>query len=83
LNDPFWLEQERIDKLTDREAYDLYFRKYDKESEAAEEIDRMNAEGEAKTLEQRKAEFIEMCQSFGHSLQAAEQQWQEWLKEQG
>lgn len=35
-----------------------------------------------KTEEQRKAEYVALCRSFGHSEEQAEVEWRKWLKEQ-
>ncbi len=83
LNEPFNKTREYVDGLTDAEVYRFHFRKYDKEADTLETMAHMEAADAEKTLEQKRAEHLAMCRSFGHTEAQAETEWQNWLKEQG
>jgi len=83
LNEPFGKTREYVDGLTDAEVYRWHFRKYDKEADALEAAARVEAEDAEKTAEERKAEYVALCRSFGHSDAEAEAEWKKWLKDNG
>jgi hypothetical protein len=83
VNEPFGKDRAYVDGLTDRELYAWHFRKYDREADALEMIEHMEAEAAEQTLEQRRAEHLGLCRSFGFGDAEAEASWQEWLKGNG
>lgn len=82
-NEPFNKTREYVDGLTDAEVYRFHFRKYDKEADTLEQVANMEQVEAEKTLEQKHAEHLAMCRSFGFDERQAEAEWQTWLKEQG
>lgn len=85
LHEPFYLTQEQIDSLTDAEIYNKHFRRFDKEADAYEEIERLNAieeTEERETLEVKHDKYVALCRSFGFSDEQAENEWKAWLKAQ-
>jgi len=67
--------------MTDRQVYEWFFKRHDKEAEAEERIRRMTAAEEAKPADRQRDEFSAMCRDFGFSEAQAEAAWAAWLKE--
>ncbi len=84
LNDPFFLSREQADGLTDREAWEWYFRRYEdrKADEHEQRVEAQLAENErieaAKPLAQRKAEFWSMSAEFGCGEKEIQAAWDEY-----
>lgn len=84
LNEPFGIaDPVVIDRLTDRQVYDWYFRRHDAEADAEEAVLRTTAADEGKPLAQKHDEYVAVCRSFGFSNEEAEAEWRKWVAEQG
>ncbi len=71
--------------MTDREVYEIFYRRYEaKPEKQIEDYDAKVKAAEAeflqKPLDQRKAEFWDLCRSFSCSEADIQKQWDEYLR---
>jgi hypothetical protein len=83
LNEPFNRTREYVDGLTDWQVYHWHFRKYDREADAIETVERIEEEDREKPVERKREEFVALCRSFGHTEAQAEAEWRAWADQQG
>lgn len=86
LNDPFWIDVPTLDAMTDREVSEWLLGRYEKPdaeekvAEWEEKVAVADAEHAAKPLAVRKAEYLELCRSFGCTDAEAEAEWVKYLE---
>lgn len=72
--------------MTDRQVYEWLYRKYETPDNAAKiqaheaRLAQTEAEHSQKSLEQRKAEYWEMCRDFGCKEPEIQAQWEAYLR---